>query len=106
MRCVIGEGEEPSGDMEGLILKFLMDRESSMLMGVRRMSRECFVDMVFDVACDNGICASMYPDTSGDVVILRNWTDSDGSDVPDGKDVVYGQDMCHQYPAIGRIVRR
>ena len=64
-----------------------------------------FVDMVHDVACDNGIRASMYPDTSGDVVIIRNWTDSDGSDVPDGKDVVYGQDMCHQYPAIGRIAR-
>ena len=105
MRCVIGEGGEPSGEMGDLILRFLIDRDGSMLMGVRRMSRDDFVDMVYDVACDNGIRASMYPDTSGDVVIIRNWTDSDGSDVPDGKDVVYGQDMCHQYPAIGRIVR-
>lgn len=106
MRCVCGDdGTDQSDELHDLILRFLREGGNGMVMGIRRMGRDQMVDFVYDLALSNGIDISIYPDTSGSIVLLRNWIDSDGSDIPPGKDVVYGQDMCHQYPAIGRMER-
>lgn len=105
MRCVTGGGPGTTEEFDELVLRFLRDRGSGMVMGVRRMGREETVDHVMALARDNGLDISEYPDVSGTIVMLRDWTDSDGSDIPPDRDVVYGQDMCHQYPAIGRLVR-
>lgn len=105
MRCMLGDGADSPEEFDTLVLRFLCDREGRMLMGIRRMGREAMVDHVYRLALDNGMDVSMYPDVSGSIVILRDWTDSDGSDIPADRDVVYGQDMCHQYPALGRMER-
>ena len=42
---------------------------------------------------------SLYPDISGRTVIFRHWSDIEEMD---DKDILYGQDLCHQVPAIVR----
>jgi len=86
---------------------FVKDRSVDAVTGIRRMGRENMVDFVIQVCREEGIRCSLYPDTSGDTVIFYHW---EGMEKPAAsliaenpeKDILYGQDLCHQVPAVVR----
>lgn len=84
---------------------FLRDRMTDSIMGVRRMGREELVRYACMRAASMGIKASIYPDADEgtELVLFYQRSDmKDASGLPAGADIVFGQDMCHQYPALVR----
>lgn len=94
--------EEDAG-LRDRIRCFLSDRSAGAVTGIRRMGREDLVRLVSEM-CPG---SSVFPDTSGSTVIFCHWLDMEGpasrilEESPD-RDILYGQDLCHQVPAVVR----
>jgi len=95
-----------------LILKmrrFIEDRSIETVTGIRRMGRLNTVMFLYDLASSMGKSCSVYPDTSGmDIILFEHWIGMEGPssalicDNPD-IDILFGQDLCHQVPAVVRL---
>ena len=94
-------------DLQEKIQLFLEDRSIETVTGIRRMGRDNLVKFVSKLSKRSGINCSIYPDTSGDSILFYHW---DGMEEPVSiilavnphKDILYGQDLCHQVPAVVR----
>ncbi|MBQ7978811.1 MAG: hypothetical protein IJ248_03550 [Candidatus Methanomethylophilaceae archaeon] len=95
---------EDDEDLQDKIRCFLEDRSIDAVTGIRRMGRENLVRFVSEMGSPD---CSIFPDTSGSIVIFYHWLDMDQpaqeilKEDPD-KDILYGQDLCHQVPAVVR----
>lgn len=99
------------GSLGSRVATFLSDRSSSAVTGPRRFGRSELVGFVSDAARSMGLNVwdAKGGDGEPDIIILDHWSDMDGvADIipshPDA-DVLYGQDLCHQVPAVVRFVR-
>lgn len=94
-------------DLQEKIRLFLSDRTIGTVTGIRRMGRDNLVDFVAELSRQSGKVCSIYPETNGDVVIFYHWDGMDNhaaailKEFPD-TDILYGQDLCHQVPAVVR----
>jgi len=97
-------------DDEDLIDKvriFLTDRTVDTVTGIRRMGRTNLVSFATEMCQELGIVSSVYPDidTKG-IVFFDHWS-VDPKKMEEleasGIDVIYGQDLCHQVPALVRV---
>ena len=94
-------------DLQEKIQLFLEDHSIEAVTGIRRMGRDNLVEFVSKLSKRSGINCSIYPDTSGDTILFYHW---DGMEEPVSailadnlcKDILYGQDLCHQVPAVVR----
>jgi hypothetical protein len=90
------------------IVRFLKSRSADAVTGYRRMERSELVDLTRSICDEIDIPNSVYPDISGSIVIFYHWNDMEGvlDDLllkkPD-IDIIFGQDLCHQVPAIVRF---
>ena len=103
-------GEDDSDSFEDRIEAFVSDRFVGALTGVRRYGRDNLVETVVERLRSKGIAVSLIPGAPVDdpeVIAFRHWKDIDEDLVdryPDA-DVLYGQDLCHQVPAVVRVVK-
>ena len=76
---------------------FVTDRGIRSLYGPRRMGRDALIRDIVSAAEDLSVTVSVYPDTSGEMVVSRE-------EIPPipGKDVIYTVDLCHQTVAAVR----
>ena len=94
--------------MEMRIGTFLSDRSNDMVTGIRRMGRDPLVDLVVEISRASGRRCFLSDDAPDDaeVVVFRHWKGMDAGDVrrrwPEA-DVLFGQDLCHQVPAVVRL---
>ena len=91
-------------DLQDKIRCFLSDRSIETVTGIRRMGRENLVRFVSEMG--EGDC-SIFPDTSGRIVLFYHWQGMEGpvSEILEKdpeKDILFGQDLCHQVPAVVR----
>lgn len=106
MDCFVTPKEDPS-TFPDRADTFLSDRSLGTLTGPRRFGRENLVIRVAEIARSKGLRVYLYPEEAvedPDVILFDHWRDIDESLVassPDA-DVLYGQDLCHQVPAIVR----
>lgn len=80
------------GDPETLvprIKRFLKEENSNMIAGPRRMPRSELVELVASVAEEEGIKATFFD----------HWALLEPVEGP----VFFGQDLCHQVPAVVRL---
>lgn len=109
MSCPVSE-EDPS-TLRSRVESFLSDRSTGTVTGPRRMGRDELVDYVAGVAVTSGLSVSVVPGVESEhpeVLVFRHWHDVDEALVsahPDA-DVLCGQDLCHQVPAVMRLNRR
>lgn len=94
-------------DLQDKIQCFLQDRSIGTVTGIRRMGRENLVKFVAEMCAHMGISSSIFPDTSGDVILFDHWEEMEGPskeilDKNPKADILYGQDLCHQVPAVVR----
>ena len=88
---------------------FLRDRSRDAVLGTRRMGRNNLVQETAEICGTLELSYSIYPDTSGkDVIIFDEWYEMEDviKDIlrkRSGVDIIYGQDLCHQVPAIARM---
>ncbi len=93
--------------IEERMLQFLSDRSSYMVTGIRRMGRDPTVDYMKQLCDEHDLNCTIYPTVTGDIIIVRDWRDVGDliEDIlrtnPDA-DILFGQDLCHQVPAIVR----
>ena len=73
---------------------FLHDESSDTVLGPRRMPRSELVELVEDVIVDEGL--------SDRFIVLDHWSGLTPETVSDGRQVLFGQDLCHQVPAVVR----
>ena len=99
-------------DLEEKVIRFLTDRDNDAVTGVRRVSRDDTVDMVVDIGRGLGIIISIYPEIEpdSDIVVFRHWQGMDEIanhllDSDPSLDIIFGQDLCHQVPAVVRFRR-
>jgi hypothetical protein len=104
-----------TGDDAELRIKlelFLKDRSADAVTGIRRMGRSNLVQLASSMCGEMGISSSLYPDTTGrDIIIFDHWNGMDEviDDIMCQKpkvDILFGQDLCHQVPAIVRRKER
>jgi len=94
-------------DLQEKIERFIDDRSIETVTGIRRMGRDNLVDFIAGMCKDRGLSCSIFPETSGRIVIFRHWSDMKGpadellSSDPE-LDILFGQDLCHQVPAVVR----
>jgi hypothetical protein len=88
-------------EIESRVLRFLSDRDCDMVTGIRRMGREKFVSYVSEIAKEKGIHITVLSHWDG----LENEVSKILSEDP-GADIAYGQDLCHQVPAVVRYRKR
>ncbi len=120
---IICELEHPSGmecpfdaeidysELEKRVQHFLDNSEDSAVTGIRRMGREEFVRFVVSVGTRSGHDITIYPDASGKMVMFYHW---DGIQYESQSilknnpkaDMMYGQDLCHQVPAVVRFKKQ
>ena len=87
--------------------RFLCDGSVRSLVGVRRSGCSTLIEFLAERAKLIGLECSVYPDTSGQVVFfpdgreLKREMDDLSAGHP-GKDLIFGQEICHQYPAAVR----
>lgn len=105
--------EVPTDDMvlKQRVLHFLYSKKDSSVTGVRRMGSEAFVDYVAAAAEEDGLKASIFPDKDGDIILFYTWEGSEDNmkevlDADPEADVMYGQELCHQVPAVVRYGKR
>jgi len=104
-------GAEDDEVMIEKIRLFIHDGSIDTVTGVRRMGRGNLVNLFLDLCKEEGVEASLYPDVpKKGVVVFSNWIENVSSmdslkNNPD-IDIVYGQDLCHQVPAIVRWNKR
>lgn len=92
------------------VVAFLSDRTVGAVTGPRRMPRSEMVEYVGRVAEVMGLAVSTgrsadRPDP--DILLFDHWRDVDDALVSrhPGADVLCGQDLCHQVPAVMRLNR-
>ena len=107
--CALG-AEDDEVMMEKIRL-FIHDRTIDTVTGVRRMGRSNLVNLFLDICKEEGIEASLYPKVpKKGIVVFSNWIENVASmdSIRDNTDldVIYGQDLCHQVPAMVRWNRR
>ena len=91
--------------------RFISDRGYHAVTGLRRRGREQFVDYVVEAARAKGLDASVFPSIGSDMTAFYSRDEAEKTaervlkERP-GTDVVYGQDLCHQVPAVVRYRRR
>lgn len=97
--------------LEARVRLFLDDRSSDTVLGPRRMGRMELVAFVSEAAKAEGIRTWTAGDevTDPGLIVLDHWSLLEGasnliSENPDA-DVVFGQDLCHQVPAVVRYRR-
>lgn len=73
---------------------FLHDESSDTVLGPRRMPRSDLVELVKDVIGEEGL--------SDRFIVLGHWSELAPETVSDGRQVLFGQDLCHQVPAVVR----
>ena len=95
-------------DLQEKIDRFLSDRSIDTVTGIRRMGRDNLVDFIAERCIASGRTCSIFPDvSSSDVILFRQWSNMDKEmkeivfQKP-GIDILFGQDLCHQVPAIVR----
>lgn len=101
---------DPSA-LEGRVEAFITDSGSDTLTGPRRFGRSQLVRFVRDVA-ERGGRRIWMPGTDihePDMIIFDHWSEMEAassviSENPEA-DVLYGQDLCHQVPAVVRYRR-
>lgn len=102
---------EPLSDparLEDLAKAFLEDRSGDVITGPRRFGRSQLVAFIGDVARSMGLRVWTKGDAveSPDLILLDHWSEIDGlSDIVEsnpGTDILFGQDLCHQVPAVVR----
>ncbi len=89
---------------------FIADIAVGTLTGPRRLGRENLVRMFAEYIGTKGLSVMVVPGGSvvdPDVIIFDHWNDIDDSLLVEhpNADVMYGQDLCHQVPAIVRFNR-
>ena len=95
-------------DLQEKIDRFINDRSIDTVTGIRRMGRDNLVDYVCGRCISSGRQCSIFPDISSeDIIIFRQWHgyDKDMRELRSAKpmmDILFGQDLCHQVPAIVR----
>ncbi len=73
---------------------FLLDGSSDAVLGPRRMPRSDLVGFVKEVIEGEGL--------SDKFIVLDHWSELDRVVGGDGCQILYGQDLCHQVPAVVR----
>lgn len=106
--CCICEDDEST--LSERMSVFVSDRSVGALTGPRRMGRENLVAMVADAVRATGRRVMIVPgdrSENPDVILFSHWRDIDESLVSENPDadVLYGQDLCHQVPAVVRVVK-
>lgn len=106
--CTAPNREE---NLDAGITSFLSDRGNDMVAGIRRMGRDALVDRVIAIATEMGLDCRMADDAppGTETVMFRHWQDMDADIIDDrwpGSDILYGQDLCHQVPAVVRYRAR
>lgn len=86
------------------IRDFLSDVSIDALTGPRRMGRENLVQYVMEAASSEGYDVSLFPDVSGKDIIFFNEQDHI-IQLSDDVEIIFGQDLCHQVPAVVRCRR-
>jgi len=95
-------------DLQEKIDRFIADRSIDTVTGIRRMGRDNLVDYVAFRSNGSGRNCSIFPDdSSDDIVIFRQWhgLEDDMRELRVRKpsvDILFGQDLCHQVPAVVR----
>lgn len=107
MECMT-EGDDVT--LEARVTAFLADRDAEIVAGPRRMGREELVCAVMGIASANGLrCyASESAPKDADVVAFAHWQGMDVVSVREmwpEADILFGQDLCHQVPAVVRLRR-
>jgi hypothetical protein len=99
-------------DLQEKISRFIRDRSIDTVTGIRRMGKENLVMFAKEMCEREGMASSIYPDVVPDgIVLFSHWPGMEDimesliSEHP-GIDIVYGQDLCHQVPAIVRYRRK
>ncbi len=106
--CCSCRDEDP-GDLDVRVRAFAFDRSAGSVTGIRRMGRIELVDMVSRILESEGRRVMRIPGTEisdPDVLLFDDWRDIDEeliSEHPDA-DVLFGQDLCHQVPAVVRAL--
>ncbi len=106
--CCIREDDEST--LSERMSAFVSDRSVGALTGPRRMGRENLVATVADAVRATGRTVMTVPGDRmehPDVILFSHWRDIDESLVSENPDadVLYGQDLCHQVPAVVRVVK-
>ena len=90
---------------------FLKDRSSESVLGPRRFGRTPMVEYVAGTARSIGlrVWTDADPVEHPDVIVLDHWSELESHrEVVDSNpdaDVLFGQDLCHQVPAVVRLRR-
>lgn len=101
---------DDKGDIGERVTGFLTDRTTDAVTGIRRMGRTGLVGYALDLASGKGLKVTLHPDV-GDgtgTVLFDHWDgmqatfDELRERYPD-IDIVFGQDLCHQVPALVRL---
>lgn len=104
--CDPSQCQQSAGTLDERIVAFLSDRGTTSLAGPRRFGRSELADRVSEVARSMGMRVSRsQSDTDCDIMVLDHWSDLT-SEPPAGVDVILGQDLCHQVPAVIRFPAR
>ena len=102
MECAAGDGS----NLDVRVERFITDRSSSAVTGIRRMGREELVRFVASKAREMGYSVAVGDDEAEDaqIALALHWDCLDDvvSKHP-GADILYGQDLCHQVPAVVRL---
>ena len=91
------------------VASFLSDRSTDSVLGPRRFGREALVDYVVDAARSRGLSVWTEdgPVDRPDTMVFRHWSSMDvyrdAIDSNPGADILFGQDLCHQVPAVVRL---
>ena len=98
---------ENDKDLRDKIRLFVTDRSIGSVTGIRRMGRENLVRFVAGICAEAGIECTIYPDTTGDTVIFYHWERMNARarkilEERGDVDILFGQDLCHQVPAVVR----
>lgn len=110
MRCCF-EAEDVPEEFGARLESFLSDRNLQSVLGTRRTDRNGLVMTALDSLRASGVRASLFPSDIVDdpeAVLFLSWKDIDEAYLGEHPhaDVIFGQDLCHQVPALVRIVRR
>ena len=101
--CDPSQCQQSAGTLDDRIAAFLSDRGATSLAGPRRYGRQELAGRVAEVAGSMGMRVSRsLSDTDCDIMILDHWSELSG-EPPEGIDVILGQDLCHQVPAVIRF---
>lgn len=101
--------DEDCSDLRERMAVFVSDRSLGSIAGPRRMGRDELVDLAAESMRSSGNNVSVIPGSEcekPDAVVFRHWKDIDEEYISShpGIDVLFGQDLCHQVPAVVRMV--